>query len=566
MQEEQWLTRIGELTVRGAAAAPDLSWLEASYETPSGFWREFHQAMSRTGTWPLKSIPLQHYDLFHDLMVRNRSNPAAALRFYSPVRGWSELTYAQLLDLAVESAARWSSAGVRAGDTIGILLTPGVDFAVALLAGFKLGGVVSIVPFTGHRLLRLRLKSLAPDYLVGDPLMTAVLPEWKERMLPVAAGGMPTGGSEPLRSHSYLSGDPVALLFDPCTDAPQTVVGLSCDEAYLWPLREGRLALGLMPGDKVAFPAADSLQTQPAVLLSAWMCGATYVHIDWEDLEKDPRLLTEEPLRTLGVTVAMRDLLLRRVPGSRPPWGGWFRDPAESTDLQAWQELIDLLGLGSVPAVNLRWRAARGGATLFSVRRVGVAHGSVLPSAGMSWVLESVASEGEPPTGAGVLAIAPLKETGEEAEPVSTGEMIARNRREWAFLGMSFPARSGRSCLTEEVLATLESLPWPCSIVASPSGGPSLDSRVVLLIFTGASSSVDKGRVTADIQRRIEKELGKCYLPDHIAFLPLLPRRDEEGRVDHDWCRSQYLSGSLMRRARSPLQQCLTRLRSIFSH
>jgi hypothetical protein len=566
MQEEQWLARIGEMTVKGWTAAPELSWLEESYENSPTFWREFHQTMSRTGSWPLKSVPLQNYDFFHDLMVRHQSNPTAAFRWYSPLQGWSELTYARLSEAALERAAAWASAGVKPGDKICILLQLGVEFAVALLAALKLGGVVSCVPFWGRRLLSLRLKSLAPDHIVGDPLVAAALPQWKDRMLSARVGFSPSRGSEPLRSYSYASGETVGLLFDPSGDAPQLPVPLAADEAYLWPLREGRLVLGLRPGDKVAFPAADILETQPAVLFSVWMGGATYVHVEWEDLQKNPRLLGEETLHVLGVTVPVRDLLLRSLSGSRPPWRSWFRNPAESAELQAWQEFVDLLPLESASAINLRWRAALGGASLFSVGRIGVAHGNVSPSAGLPWKLESVSSDhAEPISEYGVLSIAPIAQGEEEGECVPTGEIIARNRREWMYLGMVFPARAGRSCLSEEVLAALESFRWPCSIVAVPSGESTVSVRLVLTVFTGASSSVDKGGATTEICSRIEKELGREYLPDRIVFLPLLPRRDEAGVIDHGWCRSQFLSGSLMRKAKSPLQRSLTKLRAIFS-
>lgn len=564
-EDPRWLERIAELTVPGLAPAPGLPWLEESYRDSTSFWRGLHAVVSRTGAWPLKSAPFQKYDFFHDLVIRHSRSPAPAFRWYSPLQGWSELTYARLSELAHERSLAWASSGMKPGDKVCILYPLGVEFAVVLLSALKWGAVISCVPFSGRRLVHQRLKVLSPDWIAGDPLMLSALPEWKDRLAP-ARRRQAEDGHEPHKSFGYASGETVALLLDPCGDSVLEPIPLSSDDAYLGPLREGRLVLGLRPGDKLAFPGADILETQPAVLFSTWMAGATYVHVDWEDLRENPGLLGEEALNVAGLTVPCRDLFMGGLPAERLPWRSWFRNPAESADLQPWQELIDRFQLGSAPAFNLRWRAALGGATLFSLRRTGVAHGNVYPAAGCSWELEGLSSEpADPLAENGVLAFAPLGEGGEKGEALPSSDMIARNRNEWTFLGMSTPQRHGRSYPVEQLLAALEPIPWPCSMVAAPSGGPARDFHFILMVFVGSSNRFDQGRATAEIQSRIEKELGREFLPDRTLYVPLLPRRTEEGAVDHAWCQSQYLSGSLMRKAGSPAQRCLAKLRGLLS-
>jgi hypothetical protein len=198
------------------------------------------------------------------------------------------------------------------------------------------------------------------------------------------------------------------------------------------------------------------------------------------------------------------------------------------------------------------------------LRRVGVAHGNVYPSAGCSWKLEGVSSEqGETLGEYGVLSLASLGEGGEEGDELSSSEMIARNRREWIYMGMVFPDRSGRFYPVEEVQGLLDSYRWPCSMVVAPAVGLERRSQFILMVFIGPSNHVDKGRATTEIHNRIEKELGREFLPDHTVFLPLLPRRTDEGAIDHAWCRSQYLTGSLVRKAGSRVQRCLTKLRAL---
>lgn len=563
MDEQPWLERIAALTVDGTAPPPDLSWLEESYRAPSPFWTGLHQMVSHAGAWPLKSAPLQKYDFFHDLMLSHHNSPSAALRSYDPVQGWRELSYDHLSERAGERAAAWTSKGVKPGAKICILLPMGVEFAVSLLAILKLGGIVSCLPSSGRRLLAHRLKSLSPDHLVGDPLAVAAFPDWKDRFLgserPLSSGAKALD-----RSFSYPSGATVGLLFDPCSPKPSQPIPLAADEAYLGALREGRLALGLRPGDKVAFPGASLLETQPAILLSVWAHGATFVHIEWEDLSKNPRLLGDEALQTVGVTTAARDLFMQGLPPLAPQWNAWFRNPAESSDLEPWQQFIRALRLESIPAINLRWRPPRGGATLFSLRRMGVAHANVAPSAGVPWKLKGLGSEeADQFAECGALTILPLAEGGEDGESFPSSEIIARNRGEWLYLGMTFPDRGGRSYQAGEVLAVLSFLQWPCSIVAAPSQGPGRAFQFIVMVFVGPSEQLDKGHIASEIHRRIEREMGRDSLPDRVVFFPLLPRRNEEGGIDHDWCRSQYLSGSLFRKSRSPLQRCLAKLRTL---
>jgi hypothetical protein len=83
--------------------------------------------------------------------------------------------------------------------------------------------------------------------------------------------------------------------------------------------------------------------------------------------------------------------------------------------------------------------------------------------------------------------------------------------------------------------------------------------RFDLLLFTGLAE-VDAGDLRLRVSAAVEERVGRTWSPDRIQILPLLPR-SKDGAVDHAWCRDQYLTGALTRKARSAAQRAVTRVR-----
>ena len=96
------------------------------------------------------------------------------------------------------------------------------------------------------------------------------------------------------------------------------------------------------------------------------------------------------------------------------------------------------------------------------------------------------------------------------------------------------------------------------SVVVSAGRGINAASVSVLAF-------VEDGDVErSELSSFIERELGECYRPTRIEVFALQPRFDDEG-VDHGWCRSQYLSGALSKKARDPLFRMISRLNYLLS-
>lgn len=550
------------LTPEGLKPVGEIEWLNASYAEPEVFWQQLILTQGPLFLWPAKSIPFRKYDFFHDTVTRNMHNQAPALRWYEPYNGWHEISYSQLGDLAAARADVWSRAGVMPGHKVCIVAPMGAFATVSLLAALKLGAEVTLLPPQGVSFVRRRLTNLEPEWIAAEELNDVMVSNWREILLPDAAdGGVVASHAD--RSWSYPSGTTVMRCFDPASRTPDIPCELSSDAAYLYPLRDGFLALGLRPGYAFAAPGSHYLETQPASLLACLLNGATYVHIPLEELEKRPDLLREHPLWSVQVSLHAAEILLREPSDLNGAWFSWFRNPAESRDLQFWREWVEALNLGKTPAGNLLWQAARGGCILFSIRRTGSAHLNALPSPGVPWQLagfddtstDRVLSSG---------LFAPANPGQDEEEPAPTDIILARNRKEWLFAGMLTAGRAGRFYPKEEVLEALAETPFAecTSVVVIPASGIETHPSFALAVFAAGMEHLNKAHITALMRASIERALGREFLPDHITIFPLCPRKAEGGTPDHQWCQDQYLRGSLFRKARDPLYLDISQLRA----
>lgn len=554
---------------RHRPGAGDLAWLVRSFREPDWFWSALQRQLAVPGAPACKSVAGAHYDLYHDLIARHAGSDRVALRFYDRWRGWQALTYDQLHVLCCRQAAAWHAAGLAPGTTLAIALPFGPACAVALLAGLRLGALVSLLPTAGRQQIARCVEGVAPQMIATDAAHAPLLASVPAPLVFVDANpAQAVSPAETGRSYTFRAGEPCALLLSPLRRPLHTPVPVRCDDLYLDALRDGALVFALRPGDHLAAPGFHTLQHQPSLLCSALLAGATYVHIDRADVEREPALLWQVPLRSVGVTSALRDAVLARGPRIRPEWQHWFRNPEEPCDWAAWRDFIELTRLEDVPVSNVLMEAASGGALLSSVRRPGreqLAYlMNVVPAAGRPWLLLDASQSGQPAIGdVGVYARI------EQEKPVGPQHaLVARVAgTEYLFGGNLEPRRAGRVYPRDEVLAAIATLPFVrgASVVPVLSGGPSSYFKLVLLVFCGSDgtdtpAASDSSRMAA-LERVIHDELGDEHLPDHVLLFPLHARRDVKQAVNHDWCQTQYATGSLFRKSRMPLFRHLTAIR-----
>lgn len=563
-----------ESIAAAAALEPDpddQDWLRESWRDPREFLATLQAWIAERTRTAFKSVPGDGHALYHDCVERHIDAGLTALRWYDhrpgADHGWHALSFDELHVRCALRAASWTDHGVKPGAVVCVMLPFGVEAVVSVLAGLRLGACISLLEPWGPEYITHRLLALAPQHIATEPFYVPLLADQAALALPSDGLGTRSGGY----SHTYAPGELCALLLSPLRRPRPGAVPLSGDDALLGALRDGALTFALRPGDALAAPGFCGPQHQPALLLATLGAGATFVHVPAEDALRDPSLLDAHPLRSVGITSAMADVLLSPGRSTRHRWDHVFRNPEDPTDWEAWRDLVQTHDLERTAMSNVVIEAASGGALLCSPRRTGTQHllhlMSVRPAAGRPWTLLDFSRTGQRSVG-DVGVFAPMAgEPGKEA-PVEPMYIALGRRRggEYLYGGAVEPRRSGRVYPTPEVLAALADCPFldGASVVAVAAGGPTLAQRFVLLAFVGAESderfaALEPAR-KAELMRMLASRLHESMLPDHIELFPLHPRR-QDGAIDHDWCQTQYTSGTLFHKARAPVFQRMAALR-----
>lgn len=531
----------------GEAGVPD--WQQESWEDPEGFANALAVAHVGRGA-PLKSRAGQHYDFFHDFIVRNATSDRLALRAYDKRSGWQTLSYKQLHEQAARRATEWARQGVKAGAKVCLVYPVGSELLISLAAALGLGACISFLPPQGKRFITRRLATLAPEHIATEPHQVLLLQGFEKQVLQ-SKGQAPAA----FTSHTYKLGEPVGLLFSPLVEPAGTPALLLAEDAWRGALVDGMLTFGLGAGEHLAAPGSHPLQHLPAFLFTTLLRGATYLHLELSDVEANPALLTEHPVRALGVTPALRDVLLRARTQLKNV-AHWFRNPEEPIDWVVWRSWVKQCGVAAVPSSNVLVDPAAGGAVLCSPRRVRDLHTETPPAPGRRWALHDINQSGQAAPGdVGLFALVPH----EERPPAYV--VLTRSYGVYHYGGPRTARREGRVYPAAEVAEAVRELPFVrgAAVVPSPTGGVAGHYRYVLLVFTGAQPQ-QVGSWLQEIRRALELQLGAEHLPDRTEFIPLYPRK-VEGQVDEAWCRMQYLTGALHRKSADPLFQALTALR-----
>ncbi len=555
------------LTDHSGANTP--SWLTDSWADPAGFYRALLAHLAHDRASAPKSRVEDQYDLYNDMVARHLGRDRDAFRWHDPTHGWRSISFEQL-DARCRALARsWSAQGVTVGSVLGVVHPFDLAGVTALLTGVYLGACISLLPPIGDRWLQHRLDALAPAFIASAARYDRYLGTFASLRLDDAGPAPAPTASAPPRSHSYASGEGCALLFSPLRP-PLEAVPVTSDALYLGCLRDGLVTLSLGPGARLAAPGFHVLQHQPALLFATLLAGATYVELPLAAVERDPALLAQTPLRTVGVCNQMRDLLRAAQIDLSGVWQHWFRNPEEPLYWSAWNQFVDQCSLSRTYVSTVLFEAAGGGALLSSRKRSGgdycAALMNVWPAAARPWALLDANGSGQEAVGeSGVLALL-------DREPPPTHFVLAQvTPSEYLYGGTLDPRRAGRVYPAAEVIATLAdnlSFATEVSVVPVLAGGRAIQYHFVLLIFTGdedpaltRAREAERARVIADL---IGAHLGDEFLPDRTDFMPRFARRTDDGAVDHDWCRAQYLSGALFRTVQEPAFQPLTALRGLY--
>ncbi|HET8933428.1 MAG TPA: AMP-binding protein [Polyangiales bacterium] len=545
-QPELDLSHLAQL-IRTGRATPELmeSWLETTWREPARFRRALYRTAAVRGE-AIKSRPELGLDLYADCIASHLGHQRAAL-----VHEGREITYETLHARSAALASVWDKAGVKAGDSLALLLPVGLDYAVALLAALRLGLCITPIPPLGATYARNRLLLAAADHTVTSERLSHMLPPGSPPPLPLTAAG---ADATRAASHAYAPTDCVLRLLSPFGpyDALSELDALTLHESLL---RDGLLVLSLTAADRAAAPGRDALQLQPLMLLTTWLAGATWVECSAAEFMAKPA-----DISVLGVDTRLRELIREAGPDSCRGVKTWFRSLSDRFDHEKWRTFSDLLAERDIPSFSLLYNAASSGAQLFSPRSLRDLSGRVWPAPGRTFIISQVGADLLPALDAtGVYT--PLRE--EEADPSLLRLVLAKLDLGWTSGGSIDIGPEARSLPAAEIAACAQTDPrvGAASLLVLPGRWPN-EAHVLLLVFVREPDAVS-GELASDLRALIAHELGAQHVPERIEISPLHPRRDEDG-IRADWCASQYQSGMLGRKARVPMFLTLSRLAWIF--
>jgi hypothetical protein len=539
--------------IRAGRAAPELmeSWLDTTWREPARFRRSLYRAAAARGSETIKSRPELGLDLYADCIASHLGHQRPALTIVQEGRGPQEISYETLHARSAALASLWVKSGVKAGESLALLLPVGLDYAVALLAALRLGLAVTPIPPLGASYARHRLLLTAADHVATSARLTHMLPPESAPSLPLTAAGV---DGMRAASHAYAPTDCVLRLlspFGPC-DALTELDAVTLHESLL---RDGLLVMALTTADRVAAPGWDVLQLQPLLLLTTWLVGATWVECTAADFAAQSLGIS-----VLGVDTRLRELIRARGDESCRGVKSWFRSLSDRIDHDKWRTFSELLGARGITQFSVLYNAASGGAQLFSPRATQDLIGRMWPAPGRTFIISQVGSDLLPALDAtGVYT--PLRD--EEADPSLVRLVIAKLDHGWTSGGSIDVGPEARTMPAREIAACAGRDPrvGAASLVVLAGRWPN-EAHVLLLVFVSEPEAVS-GELAADLRALIAHELGEQHVPERIEISPLHPRRDDDG-IRADWCVSQYQSGMLGRKARVPMFLTLSRLAWIF--
>jgi len=538
----------------GEGDVPDLAWLEESFLDPGAFFRALFDDARASGA-PLRSKLGVAYDVYADAVQRHAQAKRPAFVWYARRTGWRAISYADLDALAGARASSWVAQGVLPGKIVAIVQDLGVDYLVSLAAALRIGACVSFLAPSGDLYLSRRLKNLVPDHVVIDPARPPPLGVFAEHVLDAGAF---TGG--PPRSPPYAYGpkEPWAQIVSPTFTPVDTPVPVPAERAFLHALRDGAFAFGLRDPrgfeGVIAAPGAHPTQHVPAILLATLLAGATFLHVEMNDVEAAPSLLGAQPIDVLIAGDALRRVLASKPAGPMPRLRLWLRHVDEPLDWAAWRAFVDANGLGDTLAANVFVDAGEGCCAMFSLRRNASIHARALPSAAAPWKLAPAVG-----TVAGDHGLFTRIDGGKE-DP-APWLVLARSHGEYLFAGSAAPRRGARVYPAAEVEAWVSSLPSVrgasvVPIASLKAGGGSL---FVLCVFAPRDAA-GRAPSKAALEKEIPARFGPDAAPDAIEVFDLFPRAPG-GKLDHSWCARQYLSGRLTAKSKDSRFQTITALR-----
>ncbi len=498
------------------------------HRTLLGQWHQ-HQGYNS------KSFPQKTIDFYADCLIRHLSKDGVALRWYEDGK-LNEIRFTELHAAVVECAECWHGNGIEPGSRVAILCASPLRRTIALLAGFKLGLKISLIPVTGSLLLKQHLQRLAPDYLHVD----SAYQSWVEEGSPCKAINRQLHRTLDIGDERSYERDEIVLrLLDPYSESEDSVLELRAGYVFERLLHDALLILELERGYLYAGMSSISNGVAPFPELSTLLVGATFFFIEPADWRRHALDLMQRSVDVVSIPAQARTALAES--GAKVEaglWRRWIRNPIESLDYQSWRDFGTLTGLDEVPHADLLYTSQMAGISLGQPWSTDFLNmGLYTPTATPYHLGDLVNPEAPSALAHGRLCAIAL--VGEEAVVSPTPFMLTKFDGSFRFVGLYPPGRQGKAYPISSVLELLATPDAHHAVIEKP-GSEGVESKTYFIL-----TAFNDARTEEELGLLIQSRLGEAALPDEILGVPLFPRLKLNGDVDVDWVSRLYFRGEL---------------------
>ncbi|MCB9092695.1 MAG: AMP-binding protein [Parachlamydiales bacterium] len=491
--------------------------LDVEKDNSTSFWH------SCASLYPnLKSVPYESYDFYHDCILRHlQKNPIA-------VKDKKNWTYTQVHELVNRQVILWKNFGLAPGHAVALVVPKGIDFIVALMTALRIGLCITILSlndsYLGKHKLEKILKKQSFDAIVIPSSTLFVGKKVLEWNLDI-----PSSGNIDTSSYVYSS-------------SSQAFSFLNTDDAFLNPLRDGYIILGLREGTVWAHPLSSPMQNEPFSTLTTLLSGATLFHIDDAALLNDPTSLKNTDIEILEVSSSLIDLW-KQTPGCpQSKLRLWYKSPLLG-NLSDWNQFNNQNNLKNVSFSDLYIDPSAGGIIFASKPKPYSGQSFLFPPLGTNWKILDLNNTGEETIeGVGYYSLKPSLILGQVQDT-------------WVISWSTTPIYKGTFYPSEAVEQCVDKLPFisACMVIGERDPKDLVSSQITLLLFiNNENKALEIEDWKIQIHEAIKQEIGEAFLPNRILPFTFYPNR-LDGKLNRNWVLGQYHSGLLYRKQHSPL-------------
>lgn len=486
-----------------------------------------------------KSFPQKTVDLYADCLLRHVSRDDASLRWFEEGKQ-QEATFSELHLAVMACAECWHGNRISQGSRIAILSASPFNRTVALIAGFRLGLKVSLIPVTGPLMLQQHLQRLSPDYLHCDSAYESWIQESTPSTLVNRTVSLPLGASD---SFHYQKDEIVLRLLDPYSECEGAVIEIAAGFLLERLLHDALLILELDRGHSYAGMSPISNGVAPFPELSTLLVGATYFFIEPSDWHSHAGTLLQSSFDIIAIPGQARNALIDSgFKADLNLWKRWIRNPTECLDYQSWREFGDATGLGEIPHADLLYSLQMAGISLGQPWNTDFLNMGLHAPAGAAFHLGDLINP-EAPSALNHGRLCGVTLVDEVSTILPTPFMLTRFDGSFRFVGLYPPGRQGKAYPISSVIEVLQTSEAQHAVIERP-GAEGVESKTYFILI-----AFNEERTEDELALVIKTSLGEAALPDEMVKVPLYPRLQPNGKVDLDWVSRLYFRGDLILRA-----------------